>query len=526
MDRLEHECGVVLLCVKDTPAYRYSRMAMDMLIMQEHRGRQGAGMGMAYVDPSTGTGFSVRKVAGYDAVWQLQADITTNPPVPANIYLGHVRYATSGDSSMLEHTHPLLCAPANRQELMLCGNFHLNGLEQGCFDGISITQRLGSYIDKDENLLKALSGALAEIDGGFVMCGVTGQGEAFAVRDSHGIRPAYYYEDDTCIAVASERMPLARAFKVKVADIMELPAGHALTVAAGTVEITRIFPPATIQSCPFERIYFSSGTDPDIAGIRRNLGKNLAIALQQAASLDPENTIVTYVPRTAMHAWEGLLSAMPEMPGIPLLEKTTTRRTFIGKPDVRAKEAGTAYRLTDIDVIPAGCTIVVVDDSVVRGTTFAQSVSGLLSRLRPRHIIIASAAPQLRYPDCYGIDLSTLDELVAFRAAVEILEEDGRTDVLADVYEACMACHTDNHVCRIYDGVDYARLCRRIARMLVLLPSIEADAVFQSIEGMHQAMAPGMGDWCFTGNYPTPGGYAFANRAYISFYRQRYMTHS
>ena len=525
MDRLEHECGVVLLVVKDTPAHRYSRIAMDMLIMQEHRGRQGAGMGMAYVDSSTGTDFSVRKIARYDAVWQLQADITAHPPVPANIYLGHVRYATSGNNSMPEHTHPLLCAPANGPRLMLCGNFHLNGLEPGRFDGISITQRLCSFISKDEDLLNALSGALAEIDGGFVLCGVTGRGEAFAVRDSHGIRPAYYYEDDRCMAVASERMPLARAFNANVADIMELPPGHALTVTSGTVEITRILLPAAMQSCPFERIYFSGDSDPYIAQIRRNLGKDLAIALQHTVSLNPGNTIVTYVPRTAVRAWEGLLSAMPEMSGLPLIEKTTLRRTFIGKPDVRAKEAETAYRLTDIDVIPVGRTIVVVDDSVVRGTTFAQSVSDLLSRLRPRRIIIASAAPQLRYPDCYGIDLGTLDELVAFRAAIEILEEDGRTDILADVYEACLSSRTDNRVRRIYDEIDPARLCRHIARMLVPQTTIEADAVFQSIAGMHHAMPAGVGDWCFTGDYPTPGGCAFANRAYISFYRRRYMPH-
>mgnify|MGYP002624505529 FL=1 len=395
-------------------------------------------------------------------------------------------------------------------------------------EGLNITR----YIDDHVEMANVLRTTMANYDGGYVMCGLTGSGEFFAVRDPWGIRPAFFYEDDELVALASERPVLQTTFALDASSVRELPAGQALIVnRLGKSTLATILPPRGNHACSFERIYFSRGSDGDIYRERKRLGEQLTPAILRAIDGDTSHTVFSFIPNTAEVAFYGMVEGFRRQGMDVRTEKVAWKdiklRTFITEAGARNDLAAHVYDITYGCLRPHEDNLVIIDDSIVRGTTLKESILQILDRLHPRKIVMVSSSPQVRYPDYYGIDMARLEELCAFRAAIALLCEQGQEAVIRQTYEACLrelqrpSETMRNYVRDIYEPFSVDVISKKIAAML-RPASMQApvELVFQSIDGLHEACPHHPGDWYFTGHYPTPGGNRLVNQAFVSFYEK------
>ena len=396
-----------------------------------------------------------------------------------------------------------------------------NGLE-----GKDITD----YIEDNVEMANVLKTTMLHFDGGYVMCGLTGSGESFAVRDPWGIRPAFYYVDDEVVVLASERPVIQTCFDLKADVICELLPGQSIIVRKnGKCCLQQILPQRQNLACSFERIYFSRGSDRDIYQERKRLGEQVTKDIMGAIGGDVGHTVFSYIPNTAEVAFYGMTDGFRRAGHEVRIEKVVWKdiklRTFIAEDNERNDLAAHVYDITYGCLKPYEDNLVIIDDSIVRGTTLRESIFKMLDRLHPKKIVMVSSAPQIRYPDYYGIDMSKLEELCAFRAAVALIRERGWMQLIADVYQACKNSlqkttngQLENYVRAIYAPFSVEEINRKIAEML--RPEgmhTPVELVFQSIEGLHRACPCHAGDWYFTGHYPTPGGIRLVNQAFVDY---------
>ncbi|MFN3839859.1 MAG: amidophosphoribosyltransferase [Cyclobacteriaceae bacterium] len=411
-------------------------------------------------------------------------------------------------------------------------------------------QEISEIIENEIDMQRVLKRACKDFDGGYAMAGLTGSGSAFVVRDPNGIRPAYFYVDDEVVVVASEKPAIKTAFNVSYNQIEEITPGHALIINKnGEPGLYPVQQQGEKKSCSFERIYFSRGNDPDIYRERKQLGKLLVPQVLRAINFDLKNTIFSYIPNTAETAFYGMMAGIEDYlikkqkevilegkPSVdpvddvlsfrPRIEKIVVKdvklRTFITDDEHRDDLVAHVYDTTYEVVNKGKDTLVVIDDSIVRGTTLEKSILKMLDRLEPKKIVVVSSAPQIRFPDCYGIDMSRMSDFVAFRAVIDLLKEHKKDYLLGEVYEQCVRsaaeAHPENHVKQLYAQFDYDHVSRKIAE--IIRPAdmkAELEIVFQTVENLHKACPNHQGDWYFTGDYPTPGGHKVANRSYANF---------
>ncbi len=624
MEALKHECGVAVIRLRKPlsyykekyGSYSYGLDRLYLLMEKQHnRGQEAAGIGVVKLNSDPGEEYVYRERAlGTGAIDEIFArvgaavpatlnslsadEIDHNVPFIGQIYMGHLRYSTTGRSGM-EFTHPFLRRNNWRSRaLLLCGNFNMTNVEdifkqivatgqhpRLYSDTVLLLEQIGNSLDKENHRIyrkyrdelcdpqlsqqiereldmgNVIATPSPLWDGGYTICGTTGSGSSFILRDSKGIRPAFYYIDDEVIVVASERPVIQTVFNVAIDKVCELGPGCALLInQAGEPEIRRILPEGENQRCSFERVYFSRGSDADIYRERKALGANIVPELIETIGGRFDTTVFSFIPNTAEVAFIGMVEALNrhfdrrrkdeisqlasrgELSEEALTDilrrkvrvekiaiKDIKLRTFIAEGSSRNDLAAHVYDVTYGSIRPGVDSLVVIDDSIVRGTTLRQSILRILDRLEPRRIIVVSSSPQVRYPDYYGIDMPHLDELATFRAAVSLLEHSGQAGVLDDVYARCMAeiekpeAEMTNAVKEIYDRFSDREIAEEMARML-RPDDIKAsvDILFQSLEGLHDAIPGCPGDWYFSGNYPTAGGTRLVNRAYINFYRKRH----
>ncbi len=490
------------------------------------------------------------------------------------LLLGHLRYGTQGKNND-EFCHPFLkrgTIPA--RNLALAGNFNLVNTEElfslvnvepGEFqrqsDLAAMMEVIYHFLLKADqasphhmDIKSVLKKALPLFDGGFHVGGMTGNGIGFVFRDAHGIRPSYYYVNEEVIVAASERAAIRTAFNVGENEVQELMPGHALIVnEKGEFEIAQILESKERKACSFERIYFSRGSDEKIYKERKALGYNLSEPVLTAINHDLKNTIFSFIPNTAETAFLGMLKGMEAYLNKVKIErilswsndydaeklgemvnrririekiaiKDVKMRTFITEDVNRNEMVQHVYDITYGTVRPGMDTLVVIDDSIVRGTTLKESIIRMLGRLKPKRIVVVSSSPQIRYPDCYGIDMSKMGDFIAFNAAVELMKERGKMDCLKELLEKCKdlqrnnQLHTENVVKQLYKQFTAEEISAKIAQ-LITPPGLDipVDVIFQSIEDLHKACPNNLGDWYFTGNYPTPGGNRVCNKAFMNY---------
>ncbi len=570
MEQLKHECGVAMIRLLKPLSYyeqKYGSWAYGfnklylMMEKQHNRGQEGAGIASVSLNKKPGTEYMFReKAEGKDAITEVFSRVTEE--MAGELLMGHLRYSTTGKSG-LTFVHPFLRRNNWRaKNLCLCGNFNMTNINevfelltaQGQsprdngdsyitlelmghrldreverlfvaakakgLEGLDIT----SYIDDHVEMGNVLKTTMQHYDGGYVMCGLTGSGEMFTVRDPWGIRPAFYYHDDEMVAVASERPVLQTTFNLKTDDIHELKPGQALIVRrSGKSHLEQIMPARQFSACSFERIYFSRGSDRDIYQERKRLGEQLTPIILKAIDGDATNTVFSYIPNTAEVAYYGMTDGFRQQGFHVRTEKVVWKdiklRTFIADNSERNDLAAHVYDISYGSLRPYEDNLVIIDDSIVRGTTLRESIFKILDRLHPRKIVMVSSSPQIRYPDYYGIDMSRLEELCAFRAAVALIMERGLQQLLADTYRKCKTeSKVTNHVRAIYEPFTVEEINRKIVDML-RPEGMEApiELVFQSIDGLHAACPDHPGDWYFTGHYPTPGGTRLCNEAFINY---------
>ncbi len=421
-------------------------------------------------------------------------------------------------------------------------------------DNRSISEKIADTLD----LGGVLRSSASDFDGGYAMCGLLGHGDSFVLRDPNGIRPAYWYEDDEVVVAASERPVIQTAFNAKAEDVVEVKPGHALIICRnGWTKVEKIIEPGERTACSFERIYFSRGNDKDIYEERKALGEGVVCQVLEAVEHDLDNTVVSFIPNTAEVCFYGLIKGLedrlnrskierikglgpnPSSEEIESIlsekaraEKVTIKdaklRTFISEDATRDDLVAHVYDIAYGTIKPGKDNLVVIDDSIVRGTTLKKSILKILDRLNPKRIVVASSAPQIRYPDCYGIDMAKLGDFIAFQAAVALLVEKGMGHVLDETYEACLKelgkplAEIQNPVTAIYEPFSADEISKKISELLT--PDgigAEVKIIFQSIEGLHKACPNHTGDWYFTGNYPTPGGRRVVNKAFVYFMEGR-----
>jgi len=587
-----------------------------LLQKMRNRGQDGAGVATIKLDPTPGTRYISRKRSNspqylkevFQGIFQHFEDCTPeqlkdaawlkeHKPYTGEVLMGHLRYGTHGDNS-IETCHPFV--RLNNwitRNLVLAGNFNLTNVDElfdelvklGQYpkeksDTVTVLEKIGHFVDTEvERLFKwykqdgienemitplimdnmdiqrILRNSCRKFDGGYVMAGMVGHGDAFIFRDPNGIRPCFYYADDEIIAAASERPALQTTLNVSARFVEELEPGHALIIKkSGGHEVVPFIEQQEKKSCSFERIYFSRGSDKDIYVERKRLGKNLVQPILEAVDYNFEDTVFTYVPNTAEAAFYGLMEGLHEaynqqkaeqiiasggkmsaaeiqtlLAKQPRIEKLANKdeklRTFIANIDTRHEMVSHVYDVTygiirnDVD------TLVLLDDSIVRGTTLRDSIIRMVAlRLKPKRIIVVSSAPQIRYPDCYGIDMSKMGDFVAFKALVDILKEQGKEDLLRDCYQRCKAQmllpkeQITNEVVRLYAEVSETCISKRIAKIVSPVDiDVDVDVIFQTLDGLHQACPDHRGDWYFSGHYPTPGGHKVVNRAFINYMEGR-----
>ena len=551
--------------------YGTRRYGLDKLYLmmekQHNRGQEGAGMAFVCLDAPAGEEYMFRERAeGKDAITEVFSRTTqVKAPEEASLFMGHLRYSTTGKSG-LQYVHPFLRRNNWRaRNLALCGNFNMTNIDevfhyltaQGQsprvygdayitlelmghrldreverlyamawelgLEGTDITR----YIDEHVDMANVLKTTMPHFDGGYVMCGLTGSGEMFCVRDPWGIRPAFYYTDDEVVVVASERPVIQTTFDLEVDDIKELQPGQSLIVnKSGRIKQSQITESTACTACSFERIYFSRGSDSDIYRERKRLGEQLTPDIIKAIDGDTANTVFSYIPNTAETAFYGMTDGIrkiyPQVRTEKVVWKDIKLRTFISDSAERNDLAAHVYDITYGSLTPYKDNLVIIDDSIVRGTTLKESIFKILDRLHPKKIVMVSSSPQIRYPDYYGIDMSHLEELCAFRAAMALIRERGMEQLVTDVYNACKEQPQVNHVRKIYAPFTVEEINRKIVEML--RPEnmhTPIELVFQSIEGLRQACPHHTGDWYFTGNYPTPGGIRMVNQAFIDYIEHR-----
>ena len=588
-----------------------------LLQKQRNRGQDGAGLATIKLDVGQGEKYISRKRSNNpnyledlfqqvslhfkdlpkskleDAQW-----LKANKPYTGELLLGHLRYGTHGDNT-IETCHPFL-----RQNnwisrnLILAGNFNLTNVDEmfdelvdlGQYpkeksDTVTVLEKIGHFLDDEvqrlhtwfkpdgytnrqindlifENLdiQRLLKRAVRKFDGGFVMAGLIGHGDAFVLRDPGGIRPAFYYQDDEVVVVASERPAIQTAFNVHISRVKELTEGHALIIKKnGLVEEKPCFDNIHRNACSFERIYFSRGNDRDIYLERKQLGAQLTDTILEAVDYDFKNTVFSYVPNTAETAFYGMIKGIEKrldeikrekilklcndkelkprklekiLAMKPRVEKIVVKdvkmRTFITQDNSRDELVSHVYDVTYGIVRNEKDTLVLLDDSIVRGTTLRNSIIQIVSRLRPKKIVIISSAPQIRYPDCYGIDMSKMKDFVAFRALVALLKENGKEYMLEEAYERCKMQEDlpkdeiRNEVAVLYDQFSYEEVSAKIAE-IITPPNVkpEVEVIYQSIEGLQKACPNNNGDWYFSGKYPTSGGNRVINRAFINYMEKK-----
>ena len=525
------------------------------------RGQEGAGLAYVDLEAEVGTEYMFRERAeGPDAITEIFKRVEA--PAHAQLYMGHLRYSTTGKSG-LTYVHPYLRRNNWRaKNLCLCGNFNMTNIDevfqfltaQGQSprlrgDAYITLELMGHRLDReverlfDEATEKGLEGldltryiddhicmanvlktTMSHYDGGYVMCGLTGSGEMFAVRDPWGIRPAFYYRDEEMVVLASERPVLQTTFNLEASDVCELLPGQALIVRKnGESLLEQILPAQRLSACSFERIYFSRGSDRDVYQERKRLGEQLTESILKAVDGDVAHTVFSYIPNTAEVAFHGMTDGVRRLDHDVRIEKVVWKdiklRTFITEDAARNDLAAHVYDVTYGSLVPYEDNLVVIDDSIVRGTTLRESIFKILDRLHPRKIVMVSSSPQIRYPDYYGIDMSHLEELCAFRAAIALIRDQSMQQLIADVYRACKEDPVSaNHVQEIYAPFTPEQINRKIVEML--RPNgmqAPVELVFQSIEGLHRACPDHPGDWYFTGAYPTPGGVRLCNEAFVNY---------
>lgn len=576
---------------------------------QLNRGQDGAGLAVIKIDPQYGHRYIARERAKdtnavatlferinerYQGLDQTMVDHTAwlkqHFPYAGELLLGHLRYATHGKNS-IENIHPFLRQNNwMSRNLVLAGNYNMTNVQEmyhqliqlgqhpkEISDNVTMLEKIGHFLDeenerlyyqyREENLnslevatkiknnldlTNVLKNSFKNVDGGYNMVGLIGDGNAFVIRDPNGIRPNYYYADDEIIAVASERPPLQTAFNLSLGEVKEVKPGHALILKRdGSFSEQEILPANERLSCSFERIYFSRGSDAKIHEERKELGRRVARDVLKRLEYDIRTTVFSYIPNTAATSFYGLVDGIyryldkykretilklgdklsaEEIDKIlaikirreKILVKDAKMRTFITQDKDREDLVGHVYDVTYGVVKPDQDTIVVVDDSIVRGTTLKTSILRILDRLRPKKVIVASSAPIIKYPDCYGIDMSRMNEFIAFRAAKSLLEKQGNLKLMDEIYQHCLVEmkkpieQMENKVKMLYDQFTDQELEEEIARLVTPADmNAEVEIVYQSIEGLHASCPNHLGDWYFTGNYPTPGGNKVVNQSYI-----------
>ena len=589
MEILKHECGIAMIrLLKPLEYYKRkygtSYYALDKLYLmmekQHNRGQEGAGIACVKLNQEPGHEYMYReKSEGKEAITNIFAaarhhlefpdkdDPDANPPFNGELYMGHLRYSTTGKGG-LKYVHPFLRRNNwKAKNLCLCGNFNMTNVEevfklltdQGqspriYSDTYIMLEYLGhrldrevernfrnakakglegreitEYIENNVDMANVLESTMPHFDGGYVVCGITGSGEFFTMRDPNGIRPAFYYCNDEIVAVASERPVLQTVFDKKCEDIAELKPGQALLVTkSGEVKFRQIIEQQQYRACSFERIYFSRGNDRDIYRERKELGAQLAESVRRAVDGELERTVVSYIPNTAEIAYYGLVESLRKISPLLRAEKIVSKdiklRTFITESASRRDLSAHVYDITSGVVEPHRDNLVVIDDSIVRGTTLRESIIRILARLEPKKIVIVSSAPQIRYPDFYGIDMSNLTDFIAFQACVALIEERGMGSLMESIYQEALQSNVDdNPVRRLYEPFTAEEISAKMAQLL--RPSgvdIPMEFIFQSMEGLHKAIPNHPGDWYFSGHYPTPGGNRMIKRVFVKFY-QEYM---
>lgn len=618
MEILKHECGIAMVRLLKPLNYyeekygtsQYGLNKLYLLMEKQHnRGQEGAGIGCVNLKARPGNEYVYRERGlGSGAISEIfdnarkriiaaqeSNEDTNNLPFLGEIYMGHLRYSTTGKHG-ISYVHPFLRRNNwKSRNLLLCGNFNITNVEEVFSkvveegqhpriysDTVILLEQIGYYLDKENQRLYdkfkaegfdgvALTNKIEDNidianvikepsktwDGGFVICGADGSGDIFILRDPNGIRPCFYYLDDEVFVAASERPVIQTAMNVRIGDIKELEPGEAIMVSKhGKVTIKQILPKLDNQKCSFERIYFSRGSDADIYKERKLLGKNLTEKILKAVDYDLDNTILSFIPNTAEVAYIGMCEGVDEYekelqckeilkldshtPDFPekikkILNKRVRKekiaikdiklRTFIAEGKSRNELAAHVYDVTYGQVKNDVDNLVIIDDSIVRGTTLKQSIVRILDRLHPKRIVVVSSSPQVRYPDYYGIDMSRMAEFCAYRAAIALIQERGMGDLITSTYKKCKAQEdwkkedVVNYVKEIYAPFTDEEISDKIAEMITG-PEIKAEVklVYQSIEGLHNAIPNHPGDWYFSGNYPTPGGNKMVNQAFINWY--------
>ena len=531
-DELKHECAVAMVVLRKPPVATgdFGGTKLSLLLEKQHnRGQDGAGAAILSANPEPGDEpYWIAKSASSAPLADVLGAIGKRNVSRERIFLGHLRYATFGKNEE-KFCHPFVHESSElAHTLLLAGNFNLTNAAElfdsyrrkGEFptsraDGYLITELVAHELANGKSLADSISSALAEADGAWTLCGMTGDGWAFATRDPHGIRPGFYYMDDDVVVVASERPAIQAAFDVSPEAVKELPRGEALIVSPdGEVvmsELCSTKPPQ--RACVFERIYFSRANDADIHRERKALGAALVPQILEAAGSPLEDIFFSYIPNSARIAFHGLLERLFDEQGKirfgEIAVKDAKFRTFIADAAARREFYKHVYDVT-YGLVRSGLdTLVVLDDSIVRGNTMKNAILPMLDRLGPKRIIVASSAPPIRYPDCYGIDMSTLGELVAFRALVNLLGEDAEQEL----WRAC-ASGERNPLAKLYSMFSEADYSAEIARLLT--PSgmkAKVKVVYQTMGSLHAACHGSSGDWYFTGDYPTPGGYKVLRKA-------------
>ena len=573
MEQLKHECGVAMIRLLKPLSYyehkygtwRYGLNKLYLMMEKQHnRGQEGAGVACVNLDAPAGEEYMFRERAeGKDAITEVFKHVDKS--FAGQLYMGHLRYSTTGKSG-LQYVHPFLRRNNWRaKNLCLCGNFNMTNIDevfrfltgqgqspriygdsyitlelmghrldreverlyaearQQGLEGTDITR----YIDDHVQMANVLKTTMPHFDGGYVMCGLTGSGEMFAVRDPWGIRPAFWYQDDEVVVLASERPVIQTTFDLQAEDIQELQPGQSLIVTKnGESHLEQILATQKLSACSFERIYFSRGSDRDIYNERKQLGEQLLPTIMEAIGGDVAHTVFSYIPNTAEVAFYGMTDGVRRMNHEVRIEKVVWKdiklRTFITEGTERNDLAAHVYDITYGSLEPYKDNLVIIDDSIVRGTTLRESIFKILDRLHPKKIVMVSSSPQIRYPDYYGIDMSRLEELCAFRAAIALIKERGQHELIAETYRKCKTAPTKaNHVRAIYAAFTVEEINQKIVEMLCP-DGMQApiELVYQSIEGLHEACPNHPGDWYFTGHYPTPGGIRLCNEAFVKYVEQ------
>ena len=611
-DHIKHECGIALIrLLKPLEFYQkkygsksYGVNKMYLMMEKQHnRGQDGAGLATVKIGAKPGEKYIFRERSSAKQPIQevftrvseriaASEEIEGNVPFQAELLLGHVRYGTFGKNN-IESVHPFLRQNNwTHRNLIVAGNFNMTNNQElfenlvklgqhpkSKVDSVTVMEKIGHFLDdavhkiykdlkkegfnkqeasplieKRLKISKVLKKASRDWDGGYAMAGLLGHGDAFVLRDPSAIRPAYYYQDDEVVVVASERPVIQTVFNTGFEEIKELEAGHSIIIKkSGKTLTVPILEKRERKACSFERIYFSRGSDKEIYLERKKLGELLFPRILQSINSDLKNTVFSYIPNTAETSFFGLVQEaqkyissqaivklLEEKQEIskenleklfslkPRIEKVAIKdaklRTFIADDANRDELVAHVYDIT-YGSIKKSDTLVIIDDSIVRGTTLQKSILKILDRLNPKKIVVVSSAPQIRYPDCYGIDMAKMEDFIAFRAAIALLKSEGKEDVIKETYKECLkelklpSSKMKNKVKKIYIDYTDEDISNQISKLLKEKEiKTDVQVIFQTVESLHSACPKNLGDWYFTGNYPTQGGNKVVNQSFVNFY--------